>query len=791
MAHFTFLRKMGLFFKLALMILALLIISIGVTTVVSIREQTKIIKSELIKKNKTISMHLASSAKSAFWSLNWLFVEKQMREVTSSEDVLFLEIAKPDGEIYLASGDKEYMNNIPASELMSRESQIVKDVMHSNTDEMIKLIITPIEVGNERWSLIMLLSLKQSEEAKKTILEKNIWWGSIIFFLGMVVSFLFVQGIAKRISHLAQGTKEVAKGNLDFRIKEKSGDEIGDLASSFNKMTEDLKKTTTSRDLLAKEVIERKQAEEALKESEEKYRTILESIEEAYFEVDMAGNFAFFNDSLCRILGYPKDELMGMNNREYTDRETAKEIYQVFNTVYNTGKPSKGFLYEIIRKDGTKRHVETSVSLIWDEKGNKVGFRGILRDVTERTRAEEQRQSLEAQLQRARKMEAIGTLAGGVAHDLNNILSGIISYPELILLDLPKDSPLRDPVFTIQKSGEKAAAIVQDLLTLARRGVATNEVVNLNDIITEYLQSPVCKSLKSFHFNVKIETHLDGTIMNVFGSPVHLSKTVMNLVSNAAEAMPEGGTVLISTEIRYIDRPIHGYDEIEEGEYVTLTVSDTGVGMSAKEMERIFEPFYTKKVMGRSGTGLGMSVVWGTVKDHNGYIDVKSAEAKARPPRLADSHGGQGTTFTLYFPATRKDLEKEQSPRSMQEYMGRGESILVVDDVREQREIASRMLEKLGYAVSSVSSGEEAVEYLHRNSPNLLVLDMIMDPGIDGLETYRRALRFNPRQKAIIVSGFSETDQVKEAQKMGAGAYIKKPYSLEKIGVAIRGELDR
>jgi CheY-like chemotaxis protein len=249
--------------------------------------------------------------------------------------------------------------------------------------------------------------------------------------------------------------------------------------------------------------------------------------------------------------------------------------------------------------------------------------------------------------------------------------------------------------------------------------------------------------------------------------------------------------VLISTESRYIDMPIQGYDKIEEGEYVVLTVSDTGVGMSAEEMERVFEPFYTKKVMGRSGTGLGMAVVWGTVKDHNGYIDVKSTEGKARQPRLSARDGGQGTTFTLYFPATRKDLEKEQSPRSMQEYIGKGESILVVDDVREQREIASRMLKKLGYLVSSVSSGEEAIECLQRNSPNLLVLDMIMDPGIDGLETYRRALRVNPRQKAIIVSGFSETDQVREAQKLGAGAYVKKPYLLEKIGLAIRAELDK
>ena len=268
----------------------------------------------------------------------------------------------------------------------------------------------------------------------------------------------------------------------------------------------------------------------------------------------------------------------------------------------------------------------------------------------------------------------------------------------------------------------------------------------------------------------------------------------MNLVINAAEAMPEGGEILISTENRYIDQPIRGYDYIEEGDYVVLRVSDTGAGISTEDMERIFEPFYTKKAMGISGTGLGMAVVWGTVKDHRGYIDIQSTEGKARPPRLSPAErddGGQGTTFTLYFPATRKDLTKDRSLVTIQDYMGKGESILVVDDVEEQREIASRMLQKVGYSVTPVSSGEEAVDYLKENSADLLVLDMIMDPGIDGLETYRRILKFHPGQKAIIVSGFSETERVKGAQRLGAGAYVKKPFLLEKLGLAVRDELDK
>ncbi len=384
----------------------------------------------------------------------------------------------------------------------------------------------------------------------------------------------------------------------------------------------------------------------------------------------------------------------------------------------------------------------------------------------------------EKRLQRARKMEAIGTLAGGVAHDLNNILSGLVSYPELLLMDIPENSPLRKPLLTIKKSGEKAASIVQDLLTLARRGVGNREVVNLNRIIDEYLKSLEFEKLQVYHPGIRIKTDLDENLLPVSASPVHLSKTIMNLISNAAEAIPGKGEILISTRNTYIDTPIKGYDHVNEGDYVTLKVSDNGTGISPEDMERIFEPFYTKKVMGRSGTGLGMAVVWGTVKDHNGYIDVQSVP-------------GRGTSFTLYFPITRQEVIDQGRKPELEDYKGRGESILVVDDIEEQRRIAAGMLTKLGYVVHSVPGGEEAVTYLKDHPVDLVLLDMIMDPGIDGLETYKRILKIHPHQKAVIASGFSETDRVKEVQKLGAGAYVKKPYLLEKIGLAVRAELDK
>ncbi|MDD5170171.1 MAG: response regulator, partial [Syntrophales bacterium] len=192
----------------------------------------------------------------------------------------------------------------------------------------------------------------------------------------------------------------------------------------------------------------------------------------------------------------------------------------------------------------------------------------------------------------------------------------------------------------------------------------------------------------------------------------------------------------------------------------------------------IYDSFYTKKVMGRSGTGLGLAVVWGSVKDHNGYIDVKSEE-------------GKGSTFTLYFPVTREESVVAGDSPSLSSYLGRGESILVVDDVKEQQELAESMLQRLGYHVAAVSSGEEAVDFLKKKKVDLVVLDMIMDPGMDGFDTYKMILDIHPRQKAIIVSGFSETKRVRKAQELGAGPYIRKPYIMETIGMAVKREIEK
>jgi len=239
------------------------------------------------------------------------------------------------------------------------------------------------------------------------------------------------------------------------------------------------------------------------------------------------------------------------------------------------------------------------------------------------------------------------------------------------------------------------------------------------------------------------------------------------------EAMLSEGSLHISTRNIYLDKPLKGYDEISKGDYVVLEVKDEGIGISTDDKKKIFEPFYTKKTMGRSGTGLGMSVVWSTIKDHHGYIDVESRE-------------GWGSIFKVFFPVTREEPLTHDLECTIDEIKGNGEQLLIIDDDENQREIASMYLQKLNYKTTTVDGGEAAIEYVKSNAVDLVVLDMIMDPGIDGLQTYKEITILQPGIKAVIASGFSETSRVREAQRLGAGEYIRKPYTLQKIGLAIK-----
>jgi len=513
-----------------------------------------------------------------------------------------------------------------------------------------------------------------------------------------------------------------------------------------------------------------KQAEEALRESEEKYRTVLESNPDPVVFYDMEGRVIYLNPAFTRVFGWSLEEQIGKRIDGFVPEENMPETLGMINKVTVSGESFSGIETRRYTKEGNILDIVISGSCYRDHEGNVAASVINLRDITEKKR-------LADQLQKARKMEAMGLMAGGVAHDLNNILSGIVTYPELLLMDLAEESPLRKPIKTIQESGLRAADVVEDLMTIAR-GVATGkDVLNLNTIVTEYLGSAEHQRLEKTHAFMDFKTALTPDLLNINGSPTHINKTLMNLVTNASEAIEGAGTVTISTANRYVDEPLKGYEDVRSGEYVVLSVSDDGSGIIPKDLERIFEPFYTKKVMGRSGTGLGLAVVWNTVQDHNGYINVESRE--------------KATAFELYFPATREKVTAEEEEVPLENYLGHGEKILVVDDEERQREIAGGILTRLGYNAETVSSGEEAIVYVNEDPVDLVVLDMVMPKGINGRETYEEIIRIRPGQKAVIASGYARTKEVDVAQGLGAGKYIKKPYTLAKVGLAVKEELEK
>ncbi len=524
----------------------------------------------------------------------------------------------------------------------------------------------------------------------------------------------------------------------------------------------------------------RNKALEDLQESEERLNLAIAATNQGLWDLNLENDTLIWDQRAHSIFGcdaatiIPSRKLIAAraNPEDWAVAETALAYHlagdtETYRAEYRLQGEDGRCIWILEQGKGTKR----------DEKGRVVRVVGTYIDITPAKNAEHEKNELREQLDRSKKMEALGLLAGGVAHDLNNVLSGIVSYPDLLLENLPSSSSLRQPLMTIRDSGNKAAAIVQDLLALARRGVVNYEVVNLNRIVAEYLASPECRLLQSDHPLIRFESSLENSLLNIKGSVSHLYKTLTNITTNAFEAQPEGGSVGIVTANCYFDKNIRGYESIPPGEYVLLRVEDSGMGIAQEDIKRIFEPFYTKKMMGRrSGTGLGMAIVWGTVKDHNGYIDVQSKK-------------DHGTLFDLYFPATREEPSAIEQAVPVEDLIGAGQHLLVIDDIAEQRHIAKTILRSLGYGVTAVDSGEAAIALLQDHAFDLVVLDMIMDPGMDGLDTYRRIIEIYPGQKTIITSGYTETDRVKEAQHLGAGQYLRKPYTLRGLGLAVHQEL--
>ncbi len=507
-----------------------------------------------------------------------------------------------------------------------------------------------------------------------------------------------------------------------------------------------------------------------LRESENQLRTLINATPDIICFKDGEGRWLEANNAARELFHLDGDECFGKKNLELANH-THPIFRQTFINCDETDEKawSKGDLTrneEIVEiPDGTKRIFDVIKVPIFNNDGTRSGLIVFARDVTEE-------KILRDKLQKAEKMQAIGLMAGGVAHDLNNILSGILTYPDLILLKLPENSEIRPFIEAVKEAGKRASGVVADLLTIARGVAAPREVANLNELLKEYLDSPEYIKLKKLYPAVQIRVRLARNLPNIFCSPLHIKKCLMNLISNACEAIEGAGEIVIETEERTISEQKPASGHVDKGKYSVITISDNGPGIDKKDLEHIFEPFYTKKIMGRSGTGLGLSIVWNTVQDHSGSIDVLSSN--------------QGTKFILYFPCIEEEVTSSGQDLQPADVRGQGETILIVDDERQQRDLLTSLLVSLNYKVNAVSSGEEAIAFLEYSKVDLVILDMILGAGMGGRETYERIVSIYPDQKVLIVSGFCEDKDIRAIQKIGAGEFIRKPYTLVRIGLAIK-----
>jgi PAS domain S-box-containing protein len=638
----------------------------------------------------------------------------------------------------------------------------------------------------------------------------------------------------------------------------------------------------------------------SLQENEEKYRTILDNIEDGYFEVDLKGDFTFFNNSVCRILGYSPLQMVGMNNRQYMDEKNAKKVFETFNRVYRTGKPAKGFDWEVIRADGSKGHVDASVTLITDEAGNRIGFRGIVRDITERKQAEkdlreseekyrqlvnyapagiyevdfvkgklasandvmseytgyskdellnmsapdfltresqkqmadriarlikgkkiygsaeykarakdgreywmlvnaryfydkdgklksamvvahditdrkralEEKSRLEDRLQQAQKMEAIGTLAGGIAHDFNNILSVIIGYTELILMSGNVDAEVKQNLKEIFNASKHARDMVKQILAFSRQSKQERKPIQVAHIVKEAI-----KMLRaSLPTTILIQQQIEKDTGIIEADPTQIHQVLMNLCTNAAHAMNgKDGVMQISLSNVELDHAaLEMAPDLKPGSYLKLSVSDTGHGIAPDAYEKIFDPYFTTKKK-EEGTGLGLAVVQGIVKSHNGAVTV-------------ESEVGKGTTFHVYLPVIMRKLTAEEEI-STPLPMGH-ESILFVDDEQPLVEIGKQMLQRLGYTVATRTSSVEALELFKANPDrfDLIITDIVM-PNMTGEKLAEKMMDIRSDIPVILCTGYSEKITRKHASDMGIQSFLMKPLVMRDLATTVRQAL--
>jgi len=505
----------------------------------------------------------------------------------------------------------------------------------------------------------------------------------------------------------------------------------------------------------------RDRTESALRLSEERYRTILDTIVDGYYEINLRGQVMFCNDAVLRIFGYQRSEVDELDAIALLAPDDREKAIAVFKEVFETGRPSHSIEWEISTRDGTRILIDSSISLITDVDGEAVGFRGIIRDITERVHAAQETADLEARLQRSQRMEAIGTLAGGIAHNFNNLLMGIQGNISLLARELDEDSPHGKRLATIEALVDGGSRLTAQLLGYARSGRVEIRVVDLNSLALE-----TAETFSLTRREYRIHTDLADRTLPVEIDPAQVEQALLNLLINAADAMPRGGDIYLDSRLAQ-HTELGGPDpEIKEGHHAVLSVRDTGHGMDAETLERCFEPFFTTKGLS-GGTGLGLASAYGIIRAHGGRIEVESSL-------------GEGTTFTLSFPTAARNPDAAEAPVGAR-IKGEG-TILVVEDDQAVLDACSEMLSLLDYTPICVASGEAAIDVFSRKKDeiDLVILDLILT-DLNGGEVFDRIRAVDPAARVLLASGYSIEGEAAGILERGCDDFIQKPFTIEQL----------
>ena len=505
----------------------------------------------------------------------------------------------------------------------------------------------------------------------------------------------------------------------------------------------------------------RHKTETALRQSEERYRTILDTIVDGYYEINLRGQVMFCNDALLRIFGFARSEIDELDAIALLESENQEHAIAVFTRVYETGEPAHSIDWEIGTRDGNPILIEMSISLITDVDGQALGFRGIVRDITERIKTAQEKANLEAQLQRSQRMEAIGTLAGGIAHNFNNILMGILGNISLLMRDHSPGGPHAKRLTTIETLVNGGSKLTSQLLGYARSGRVDVSVVDLNALVLE-----IAETFSLTRREYRVHTELADSAMPAEVDAAQIEQAILNLLINAADAMPRGGDLYLGSRVAPHTDFTDPEREIKEGNHAVLSIRDTGIGMDRETIERCFEPFFTTKGIS-GGTGLGLASAYGIVRANGGLIDV-------------ESEVGRGSTFSLSFPLAGRGPDSTAAIRG-EPIAGVG-TILVVEDDEAVLEACSEMLTLLHYTPICVTSGAAAVDIFasRRDEIDLVILDLILT-DLNGGEVFDRLRSIDPTTRVLLASGYSLDGEAAGILDRGCNDFIQKPFTIEQL----------